>query len=336
MTAQKIFDITCEPSTSPLHLIGVPWEGTVSYGTGTSKAPQAIIDASSQIDLYDPDLGLPCSEGVYFHPIAKSIKALNLKAIELRTQITNSTNKKNKLKLIKEANKLGKQLNAIVETKVTSILETKKIIGIVGGEHSVPLGAYKAISHFTDSFSILQIDAHADLRKSYEGYNNSHASIMYNALSLVPNIETLVQVGIRDFCEEEFLFLQANKDRIYTFYDSHIAKNKYEGISWKKTTEAITKRLTNCVWISLDIDGLDPSLCPNTGTPVPGGLSFNETIYLIKQLVLSGKTIIGFDLCEVSPAHSSEWDANVAMRMLYKLCSWTLNSQKHTRNKQTI
>jgi agmatinase len=151
---------------------------------------------------------------------------------------------------------------------------------------------------------------------------------MRNALCSVPGITKLVQVGIRDLCEEEFSYALAQKEAVHTCYDTHIARARFEGKPWKETVDAVIEQLPDQVWISLDVDGLDPSLCPSTGTPVPGGLSFNEVVFLIRQLVLAEKKIIGFDLCETAPAPdgTSEWDANVAMRLLYKLCSWTLRS----------
>lgn len=174
-------------------------------------------------------------------------------------------------------------------------------------------------------YGILQIDAHADLRNAYEGFTYSHASIMFNALKL-PQVKKLVQVGIRDLCQGEAELVDQSNGRITTFYDYKIKNKLYEGNSWQKQCKKIIAQLPQKVYISFDIDGLDPKLCPATGTPVPGGFEFEEAVYLIKTLVQSGREIIGFDLCEVAPG-DSEWNGNVGARLLYKLCNWMAVSQ---------
>jgi agmatinase len=168
-----------------------------------------------------------------------------------------------------------------------------------------------------DSFGILQIDAHADLREAYEGFDYSHASVMYNALELA-QVDKLVQVGVRDFCEEELFRIQKSHGRIKTFFDQDIKTAAFEGKTWQTQCIEIIKTLPEKVYISFDIDGLDPKLCPSTGTPVPGGLDFAQAMYLIKEVVKSGRTIIGCDLNEVAPG-VNEWDANVGARVLYRM-----------------
>lgn len=166
-----------------------------------------------------------------------------------------------------------------------------------------------------ESFGILQIDAHADLRKAYEGFTYSHASIMYNAMQ-IEQITSLTQVGIRDICAEEVDFINANNN-VHCFYYEKIKEEQYCGKTWQQQVAEIVATLPQNVYISFDIDGLDPKLCPNTGTPVAGGFEFNETVYLIKAVKESGKNIIGCDLNEVG---NNEWDANVGARVLYQLC----------------
>jgi agmatinase len=156
---------------------------------------------------------------------------------------------------------------------------------------------------------------------------------MYNVIQQIPQVAKLVQVGVRDFCEEELQFCLSQPSKIKTFYDVTVHNQKAEGATWKQLCDEIIKELPPLVWISFDIDGLDPSLCPHTGTPVPGGLNFLEATYLIKALALSKRKIIGFDLNEVAPSPNSEseWDANVGARLLYKLTAWTLFSQGKTK-----
>jgi agmatinase len=140
----------------------------------------------------------------------------------------------------------------------------------------------------------------------------------------------MVQVGIRDFCEEEMDYTASQKDRVSTFFDRDLARRKYEGANWSQISKEIVDALPENVWISFDIDGLDPRFCPHTGTPVPGGMDFQEANYIFSVLVKAGKKIIGFDLNEVAPNlenENDEWDANVGARLLYKLTAWTLASQ---------
>jgi agmatinase len=152
---------------------------------------------------------------------------------------------------------------------------------------------------------------------------------MYNVLTTIPQVTHLVQVGVRDCCEAEIEFSRAQGGRVRTFFDPDLARRRYAGTSWAEIAREVTEALPEEVWISFDVDGLDPSFCPHTGTPVPGGLDFQEAVYLIATVARSGRRIVGFDLTEVAPdpAGASEWDANVGARLLYKLGAWTLASQ---------
>ena len=201
-------------------------------------------------------------------------------------------------------------------------------MGLIGGDHSVPFGAIKAHAE-RGELAILHVDAHADLRDAYEGFACSHASIMRNVMTQLPSVTRLVQVGIRDVAKSEIDFIAAQGGRVITHFDAVLAERKLAGESWRQLCDAIVADLPARVYISFDIDGLDPQLCPHTGTPVPGGLSFQEACLLIKRVVESGRKIIGFDLNEVAPGpDGDEWDANVAARLLYKLCGWTLRSAR--------
>jgi agmatinase len=157
----------------------------------------------------------------------------------------------------------------------------------------------------------------------------------------IPQVKQLVQVGIRDFCSEEMAFAEKNKEKIAVFFDEDMAKDQLSGAkTCAKICEEITETLPAKIYISFDIDGLDPSLCPHTGTPVPGGLSWNQMLLLLKTVVKSGRRIVGFDLVEVAPGNNGregklclpstqlEWDANVGARLLFKLCGWALKSQE--------
>ena len=129
-----------------------------------------------------------------------------------------------------------------------------------------------------------------------------------------------MQVAIRDYCHQEKQLIQDSNGRVKVFYDRDNRRRMYEGANWKQICDEIVKELPEKVYISVDIDGLDPKLCPNTGTPVPGGMEYEELMYLLNRIKESEKEIIGFDLCEVSPGEGTEWDGNVGARVLYHLC----------------
>jgi len=222
-------------------------------------------------------------------------------------------------------NEACENLNVYVRNTAAKLLNEGKMIGLLGGDHSTPLGLLRALSERYDRFGILQIDAHADLRRAYEGFTYSHASIMFNALKL-PSVQRLIQVGVRDYCEEEVVAMNRGMGRIVNFFDDDIKAQLYGGKTWSDICKDIIKVLPDNIYISFDIDGLDPKLCPGTGTPVPGGFELQQVTYLLKQIALSGKRIIGFDLSEVAPG-STDWDANVGARALYQLCNWMAVSQ---------
>jgi len=175
-------------------------------------------------------------------------------------------------------------------------------------------------------FGILQIDAHADLRESYEGFEFSHASIMFNGLK-IKEVTKLIQVGIRDYCESEFEIIKNSKGRVKTFFDRDIKHAQFEGETWANICTQIVNELPENIYLSFDIDGLDPKLCPNTGTPVSGGFETEEILYLIEKIMKSGKKIIAFDINEISPG-ADEWDANVGARMLYRIANMVNQTNK--------
>ena len=219
----------------------------------------------------------------------------------------------------------GRGVNAFVHGRVAAILSESRTPGVVGGEHSVSLGAIRAVAeHFgpASPIGVLQIDAHMDLRDRYQGLRFSHASIMRNVLEQVRGIERIVQVGVRDFGEGELRYAREHAEAIKVWYDDELFRSVDAGESFADLCRAIVADLPERVYVSFDIDGLDPSLCPGTGTPVPGGLSFREAAMLLHTLAESDRTVVGFDLVEVCPGQS-EWDANVAARILYKLCGLT-------------
>jgi agmatinase len=330
-----VFGLPYSEADATLVYLPVPWEATTSYGGGTSQGPHAILQASRQVDLFDLDVVRPYEAGLFMLSESEKIrkwneeaKALAQEIIEVGGQIEGNPKLANALKTV---NSLGDQLNQYVFEETRRLLNQGKLVGLVGGDHSVPYGAIRAMGEKIGNFGVLHFDAHSDTRKAYEGFTWSHASIMYNVMKDLKQVTHLTQVGIRDICEEEVDFVNSQKGRISVFYDSYLARKKFDGSSWKMISDEIISTLPQKVWISFDIDGLDPRFCPHTGTPVPGGLDFHEAIYLVLAVVKSGREIVGFDLNEVAPNlsdESDEWDANVGARLLYKLSAFTLASQR--------
>lgn len=321
-----LFGLPFNVEQSDIIIIPVPWEVTVSYGSGTAEGPAAIEEASAQIDLYHHDYPELWKRGIYMDKCPAEISDLGKKAkaeaqvlieaIELGIDPKSD----NSLSLIlNSVNESCGKMNAWVKQRSAFWKQQGKLVGLVGGDHSVPLGYIQLQGETNPDFGVLHIDAHMDLRNAYEGFTYSHASIFYNALKTVPQISKLVQVGIRDYCLEENELCQQSPDRIAVYFDREVRKRLYKGENWDQLCHEIIGKLPEKVYVSVDIDGLDPKLCPNTGTPVPGGMEYEELIHLLNVLKKCGKEIIGFDLCEVAPAEDG-WDGNVGARMLYQLC----------------
>ena len=326
-----VFGLPHTEKDAALVLVPVPWEATTSYGNGTSRGPAAILAASGQIDLYDSAVDKPYAPGIFMRPESKEVRAWNKKAQAAAKKVIKTggcvAGRKDLQKALKTANDLGGKLNDWVYRETKSLLAAGKIVGIVGGDHSVPYGAFRAAAEKYGAYSLLHFDAHSDTRAAYQGFTWSHASIMRNALENIPHITRITQIGIRDYCGQEQAFLDAQGPRAKVFFDHDLAARRFAGRPWAETASEIVATLADKVWITFDIDGLDPKLCPHTGTPVPGGLEFQEAVHLVSLVARSGRTILGFDLVEVAPGGHDEWDANVGMRLLYKLAAWTFVSQ---------
>ena len=323
----NIFGLPVSEDEARLVILPIPWEVTVSFGSGTARSAEQIMLASLQVDLFDPDVPEGWKEGYYMRETDRKIL---LKSDYLRKEAElyigyiskgdEVADNQFMCKILKEVNEGSHFLNNWVYQQTKSLLEKDKLVCLLGGDHSTPLGFMKAIGEKHGDFGIIQIDAHCDLRPGYEGFVYSHASIMYNALNEVPQLKKLVQVGIRDYSQGEHNYIKENKDRIRTYFDVEIRERQYEGESFGQITADIISKLPQKVYISFDIDGLDPKLCPNTGTPVQGGFETEQVFYLLKKILASGKQIIGFDLSEVSTSENG-WDANVGARVLFKLCN---------------
>ena len=325
-----IFGLDTPFAQARLVLLPVPLDATTSYGQGAAKGPKAMLRASHQVDLFDRDTGRPYEAGLHLLPEDPSLVTLAQTADEAAAILRKEGASDDKILFdaLMRVNATTEHIHAWVQEEAERLLDAGKIVGVLGGDHSTPFGLIAALAKRHADLGILHLDAHADLRHAYDGLTWSHASIMDNVLNKT-SVKKLVQVGVRDFCEGEYDAIREAQGRIVTFFDQDLAFELHHGATFAQLTARIVAELPQEVYISFDIDGLDPSLCPHTGTPVPGGLSFREMNMLLKTLLHSGRRIVGFDLSEVAPG-DDEWDANVGARVLYKLCGYTLQSQAGT------
>ncbi len=344
-----IYGLPFSEEMSRVVLVPMPWDVTTSYRRGTAGGPKAIYDASMQVDLYDAGLtlepmpsftdyikGEPYKRGIFLRSSSKLTERLNreegrraLPIIRRGGDLGRSGKLRHDLERINGA---CASLNVHLYNEVRGLLACHKIVGVIGGDHSVPFGSIKAHAEKFPGMGILHIDAHADLRQAYEGFKWSHASIMYNVMAELNGVCKLVQVGIRDVSKEEVNRMSnvTSQRTITTFFDENLKERLHRGEHWYQLCEEIAETLPMDVYLSFDIDGLDPQLCPHTGTPVPGGLSFDQVVTLLR-VVARRRKIVGFDLCEVAPGpRGDEWDGNVAARLLYKMIGYTLLSQEKT------
>jgi agmatinase len=327
-----IFGLPHTPEQAVVVLIPVPWEPTTSYGKGAAKGPAAILSASRQVDLYDTQAGRPYAAGIAMLDPDPEIVRWNAAAcvaaepiIAAGGDVTGDAELEARLARV---NELSEKLNARVEQLAQRWIDMGKIVGVVGGDHSAPYGNMAAHAARFPGLGVLHVDAHADLRDAYEGFVDSHASILFNVARRLPDVARVVQFGIRDLSEDEHLFAQRSKGRIHTVFDADVARRLFEGASYQEIVDGAIAQLPRDVYVTFDIDGLDPALCPHTGTPVPGGLSFQQAAYLFARLVETGRRIVGFDLNEVAPGpDGDEWDGNVGARLLYKLIGFAVMSR---------
>lgn len=269
---------------SQIVIVSAPLEKTVSYGKGTGKGPEEIIKASHYVEFYDEEL---CRELCFEKGIC------TLEPVDLQ-----------KLSIEKSLDKIYKE--------VAKHIDTGKFVVTLGGEHSLSTAPIMAHYERFPNLSILQIDAHSDLRQNYEGSKYSHASVMARVAEFNSNI---VQVGIRAQCKDEAVFRK--EKQIKTFYSREIKLGMY-GDNWQ---ELVVRNLSDNVYITFDVDGFDPSFMPATGTPEPGGLFWDETMNLLKIIGLE-KNIVGFDVVELAPNKFHPSSNFVAAKLVYKLLNY--------------
>ena len=319
------------PEEAALVLVSAPWDVTVSYGAGTALAPDALIEASTQLDLYDASapgawLGGIATADIDYSQLEESrkLRADAERVIE-HLEEGGAPDDERIERRLRRINEGCAAMNDNIYRQARQWLSQGKVVGLVGGDHSTPYGLIRAVAEKESSLGILHIDAHCDLREAYEGFEFSHASIMFNVLRDVPAVTKIAQVAVRDFSEREAA-LAASSGRVLLFDDLSLAAAGFRGETWDAQCLRSGETLPQEVYVSFDIDGLSYENCPHTGTPVAGGLGFNQAVWLLDTLVRSGRRIVGFDVVEVTPAREERIDAITGARVLWKLCNLTLKS----------
>ena len=254
-------------------ILGVPYDGTSTFVKGADKGPQAILDASDSLELFDIQ---------YQHEAWLAGIHTDHHDYDLRTPET----------MVKS-----------VHNRVSHFMDQGKRIILLGGEHSVSVGSIQAMAERHDNLSVLQIDAHADLRDSYHDSIYNHACVMRRAQECA----RVVQVGIRNVCSEEYPYVVPEN----TFY-AHLIHNQED---WM---DKAVERLADNVYITVDLDGFDPSILPATGTPLPGGLQWYPTLQFLEK-VFRKKNVVGFDVVELCPQPDSKVSDVMAATLVYKM-----------------
>ena len=305
-----LFDLGLPLAQARVVAVPVPYQATVSSGAGTVDGPRALLEASAAIDLADPAFGEPWREGIAALAEPEAIRSLSESTERLARAARRGGDDGGRV------DAAGRLVADWVRGTVAALMASGRRPLLIGGEHATSLGAFEAAAA-DGPFGMLQIDAHADLRHAYEGWRSSHASVMARALEL-DGVVRLVQVGLRDVCPEEVTRARAEPERVTWYSDDRLARRQAGGEPFEVVAREIVERLPERVWLSLDVDGLDPALCPGTGTPVPGGLGWREMGRLLECLRDSGRALVGADLVEIGPG---EWDGQVAARLAYRLAA---------------
>ncbi len=331
--AGGIFGLPTPAEEAGVRVLGVPFDATTSYRRGTAAGPAAVLAASGQVDLFDVQQrawrggdGRPWAHGIHFE-LDEEVAAWNVEAGPLAAAIIERggriDDEPGLLQGLERVNELGARVNERVQGWTAARLAEGALPVILGGDHSVPLGALLAAAAHHEELGLFHLDAHADLRPAYEGFRWSHASILHNTLEAAPQLQRVLSVGLRDLGEGEVAAIEASKGRIEPVYGHTWGHARAAGEDLSALARRAVAHLPERVWLTLDVDGLEPDLCPGTGTPVPGGLSWDEVLLWFEALAQAGRRVVGLDLCEVSPGADADpavdsWDAIVGARLLYK------------------
>jgi agmatinase len=300
----------CQSQAGKLAIIEVPFDATSSHGRVAAQGPVAMRAASHQVELTLVDGRCPAADSIQARSL--ELSQFNAQASQAMDQLRAGNEPVDEL--AHQIDQLAAQVDSALRQSLEALWADDVKVVVLGGDHGAVFAGMNSAAQRFDEFGVLQIDAHADLRQAYEGVSASHASVMYRLRKEHPDLP-LVQVGLRDLGTDERRKIAAS-ETITAFYDEALAQQQFLGMPWAEQARAIIEALPARVWISLDIDGLDPSLCPHTGTPVPGGLSYYQACDLIDRVRASGRELVGADLCEVA---GHPYDALVGARLLYRL-----------------
>ncbi len=327
-----LFGLPVAPERAQVQVVPVPFDATASYRKGAARGPEAILAASRQVDLFDLVFGKPFEAGIHLRGARPEVVAAQREATPLAARVIEVGGRlggdRELQRALARVDELGAAVNAAVRAETASILAQSKLPVILGGDHSVPFGALESTAERHRGLGILHFDAHLDLRDAYEGFRWSHASILRNVVERVDGVARVLHVGIRDLAEEELDYARRHPARHAVLLDTEWAAARLEGRNLRALVREQLSHLPQEVWISFDVDGLDPTLCPATGTPVPGGLLWHEAMLWLEELARSGRRVVGLDLNEVSPGDAppeeDSWDAIVGARLLYRLIGCAL------------
>lgn len=311
---------------SSVVVVSAPWAVTSAVGEGAAYAPDAIIDASTSMGLYDAMTGVSIEGRVATveidYDIQESSQHLGSDADKVLSHIEDGGSVAGDFfgRKLARINTGFRHMHASVARDVARYAAQGKVVGVVGGDHSVAFGAVRALSERCEGMGVLFLDAHCDMGGDSRIFDYSHRSIARNILEEIPAVSHLTMVGVRDCSERDVCEVKQN-NRASIFLAEELAAARFAGRSWKECVADVVATLPSEVYVSLDVDVLSPECCPNTVRPVAGGLSFDEVCFLLCEVVASGRRIVGFDLTEVVPKLQSGIDAVVGARLLAKLCA---------------
>ncbi len=331
---EHIFGLPFDAEESEIIVLPVPWDIS-SRMNGSSEAPERLLEASQKISLYHPEFPDVWKMGISMESIPYKWKESSDELKKIESKIIHNLHKKlnksrqvEQLQRYKNINYTTRLLNEWVSDRVHKILEAGRISAVLGGNHGVSYGAIHAYSEKYKHLGVLHLDAHPAFKSKPLGFEHSHDSLMRQVLDaqMIPKI---VQVGIRETSYEEMDFYKKNTSRIKVFFDAYLKEKLNKGTTWKILINEILSALPSYIYVSVDIDVLRPEYCPNSDKLVPGGLDYYELTALLTELARSGKQIVGFDLCGISPDKSGRVKSDVltGVHLLYHLCCAALFSR---------